>query len=508
LLARLYSATACGIDAIPVEVEVDLAAGLPAVVIVGLPDAAVRESRDRVKAALTNSGFRFPTRRLTVNLAPADLRKEGPLFDLPIAVGVLLATEQLAAPRIEEAMLLGELALDGRVRPVTGVLPAALAARASGKKEILVPGENAAEAAVIGGLAVRAVGTLAEAVGHLSGKEEIPATEFDAVGFFAEAAASELDFADVRGQENVKRALTVAAAGGHNVLMMGPPGAGKSMMASRLPTILPRLSLEESIETTKVHSVAGLLSPNQALVTERPFRSPHHTVSYAGLVGGGADPRPGEISFAHHGVLFLDEFPEFDRKSVEALRQPIEETEITITRASATATFPAAVTLVAAMNPCPCGWRGHPQKQCRCSPLQVRNYTGRISGPLLDRIDIHVEVPAVPFRDLRSDKPGTGSEEIRRAVESARAVQRERFGGPLTTNARMTTQQIRAHCRLDPAAENLLRQAMSSLSLSARGYTRILKVARTIADLAGAAGIEQAHLAEAVGYRTLDREVW
>jgi len=295
LLARLYSATACGIEAIPGEVEVDLSPGLPAVVIVGLPDAAVRESRDRVKAALTNSGFRFPTRRLTVNLAPADLRKEGPLFDLPIAVGVLLATEQLAAPRIEEAMLLGELALDGRVRPVTGVLPAALAARASGKKEILVPGENAAEAAVIGGLAVRAVGTLAEAVGHLSGKEEIPATEFDAVGFFAEAAASELDFADVRGQENVKRALTGAAAGGHNVLMMGPPGAGKSMMASRLPTILPRLSLEESIETTKVHSVAGLLSPNQALVTERPFRSPHHTVSYAGLSAAG--PTPGRARY-------------------------------------------------------------------------------------------------------------------------------------------------------------------------------------------------------------------
>jgi len=504
-----------GLEGQIVEVEVDVSKGLPSFDLVGLPDTSVREAKDRVRAAIKNSGFEFPVKRITVNLAPADIKKEGPMYDLPIAVGILAATEQIDPARCNNYVYLGELSLNGSLRGVSGVLPNTLAAREARMSEIIVPAENAGEAALVEGVKVFPACSLAELAGFLRGENDIEPYKLDLDKLMDLSDDNELDFADVRGQRAARRALEVAAAGGHNIIMLGSPGSGKTMLARRLPGILPDLTFPEAIETTKIHSLAGLLPPGRPLVTRRPFRSPHHTASAASIIGGGRVPKPGEVSLAHNGVLFLDEMPEFHKDALEALRQPLEDGVVTISRVNASITYPAGLMLVAACNPCPCGYYGDSERECKCTPYQVERYISRLSGPLLDRVDIHIEVPRLPFEEITDGKKPESSAVIKKRVEAARARQRARFGTgeqdqynrctiPVN-NARMGSREVRRFCKMTKAARSLLQEAFKQLSLSARSHDRILKVARTVADLEGFELIEEPHVAEAIQYRTLDR---
>ena len=510
MLSHVQSGAVYGVNAFSVEIEVNAGKGDPQFVIVGLPDTAVRESKDRVWTALGNSGFRPTLGRTTINLAPADVKKEGPVYDLPMAVGLLAATGSVAMPALSDYALIGELALSGEVRKVRGVLPVTLEMRKMGKRGILVPLDNAEEAAVVDGIEVYPVRHLREAVDFLAGKLSLTPCRINLEDLLAQERQTIDDFADVKGQESAKRAIEVAVSGGHNLLMIGSPGAGKTMLARRIPSILPAMTLEESLEATRIHSIAGTLKSRQALILQRPFRAPHHTISDAGLLGGGTHPLPGEVSLAHKGVLFLDELPEFHRNVLEVLRQPLEDGHVTISRAAATLDFPSKFMLVAAMNPCPCGYAGDPKRECRCSSQKIQAYRNRISGPLLDRIDLHIEVPPVPYHQLSTLKRGEPSSVIRERVAACRAIQRERFKGVpgVFCNADMPARLVQQYCRLEPGAAEMLKMAMSELNFSARAYDRILKVARTIADMDHQELIGQGPIAEAIQYRSLDRMMW
>ena len=511
MLVQVDSSAILGVDAYVVQVEVDVAQGKALFTIVGLPDVAIQESRERVRAAVRNTGYEFPfNKRITINLAPADIKKVGPIYDLPIAVGIIAASGQVSREFLPDMMLVGELSLDGTVRSVGGVLPMAISAKQAGKKYLIVPEANTREAAVVDGIDVYPVNTLTEVLDLMEGFQAVKPAKFDMGDFALDQPIYDLDFSEVKGQEHVKRSLEVAAAGGHNILMIGPPGSGKTMLARRMPTILPPLSLDEALETTKLFSITGKLDPGTALITTRPFRAPHHTISNSGLAGGGTYPHPGEISLAHHGVLFLDELPEFHRDVLEILRQPLEDGRVTISRTAGTLTYPARFMFIGAMNPCPCGFFSDPTKNCTCTPHMINKYLRRISGPLLDRIDIHIEVPRLKDQELVNQPTGEPSTAIRSRVERAREIQRLRFSldGGGFCNAHMGAKQIKKFCALKDDVKSLLRAAINQFNLSARAYDRILKLARTIADLESTEDITLAHVAEAVQYRSLDRKLW